>query len=107
MPWLKITARPLLKCPYYSCQNYFRKFYRRKFCSTNCRWNDWASKHKDYARAKRKRWEARAKLERRAARKFVWVVEGEDTKPVRLTIEEALAQASPDQIKEIREQLGL
>lgn len=105
MPKLRINSRPLLKCPYYSCDNYFRKFYRRKFCSDACRRNSWASTHEDYARAKRKRWEANLKLERRARRKYVWVVEGESTAPVRLQIEEALAQASPETIAEIKELL--
>ena len=105
MPKLRILSRPLLKCPYYSCPNYFRKFYRRRFCSAACRRNDWAANHQDYARAKRKRWEAKAKIERRARRKYVWVVEGDDLTPVRLTIEEALAQASPEVIKEIMEKL--
>lgn len=107
MPRLRINQRPLLKCPYYSCQNYFRKWRRRRFCSDACRRNDWASKHEDYARLKKERWQAKARIERRARRKFVWVVEGENEYPVRLQIEEALAQASPDQVAEIKEQLGL
>ena len=106
MPRLRWADCPILKCPYYACPNYFRKFQRRKFCGDNCRKNHWRSNNLEYYKLLRQEWLARKKLERRAARKYIWVVAGEDhTLGERLSIEEALAQASPDTIKEIIEKL--
>ena len=64
--------------------------------------------HKPYYEEKKRQYREEAKKLRRIARRWIWVQKGhEDEVPVRISIEEALAQASPDTIREIQEMIGM
>ena len=107
MPRLRSRSRPLIKCAYEPCPIAFRKWQRRRFCSDRCRKNEWRSRHIPYYAKLRQEWRDRQKQTRRQARRFAWVQEGrEEEVPDRLAIEEQLAQASPQAVKEIQKILG-
>lgn len=106
MPKLRAHARPLVKCQYAPCPMSFRKWRGRRFCSDNCRKNEWRSRHKPYYARLKQEWLDRQKQARRQARRFAWVQEGaEDQVPERLAIEESLAQASEQTIQEVQKLL--
>ena len=103
MPRLRSRMRPLAKCAHEPCEVTFRPWAGRIYCSDRCKKNAWRATHREYYIQLRLAWRARKKQERRQSRKFAWVEEGkEDLTPDRLTIAEALAQASPEVIKEIK-----
>ena len=108
MPDLKSRRGPIIPCGYYACAITFRRWRRRRYCSDRCRKADWQAHHKPYYEAKAREYREEAKRQRRITRRWIWVQEGhEDDVPVRLSIEEALAQASPDLVKEIQEMIGM
>ena len=106
MPKLRSRSGPLIKCARELCNTQFRKWRKRLYCSDRCRKEEWRARHLPYyARLKAESLERRRKV-RQQARRYQWVVEGhEDEVPERLTVAEALAQASPETIAEIRELL--
>jgi len=104
MPKLRSHSRPLVYCAYPPCEVVFRKWRKRLYCSDPCRKNNWRASHKPYYKDLQRKHLDKKKAERRQARRFVWVQDGAETEiPVRLSIEEALAQASPETVKEIQE----
>lgn len=107
MPRLRSHAGPIVKCAFEYCAVSFRKWRRRIYCSDRCRKQAWKVDHRPYyARLRREHWE-RQKRENAHTRRYRWVEEGkEDQVPERLTLSEAIAQASPGAIEQIKEILG-
>ena len=106
MPKIRARSRPLVTCAFELCNMPFRKWRKRLYCSTRCRKQAWHFKHKPYYAQLRREQHAREKAARRRDLRYRWVVEGqEDEAPERLTLAEAVAQASPEVIKEMKELL--
>lgn len=104
MPRLRSRSGPLIKCAYEPCQQSFRKWRRRLYCSDACKKNAWRARHLPYyAQLTRERAE-RIKRENRITRKWKWVEEGKpEDVPEWITLTEALAQARPETIAMVKE----
>ena len=107
MPRLRSHAGPIVKCAFEFCDVHFRKWRKRIYCSDRCRKEAWRAAHRPYYKKLRKEWWERKKLEDRWARRYRWVEEGkEDKAPERLTLAEAIAQAPPGVLAQIKEIIG-
>lgn len=100
----RISLRPLMKCARDGCDIHFRKFRRRLFCTDYCRKEQWRVDHSDYYARLATEAAERKRKERQTQRRFEWVQEG-TTGPEFVTLAEAIAQASPGTVKEIKELL--
>lgn len=106
MPKIRARSRPLVKCANELCTTSFRQWRRRRYCSGRCRKNDWRARHIPYYAKLQAEALVKKKRERRQSLRNRWVMEGhEDQVPERLTLPEAIAQASPETIEEIKELL--
>ena len=107
MPRLRNQYGPIVQCAFVYCENNFRKWRRRLYCSDRCRKQAWKVDHRPYyAELRKEAWEKQKKANARN-RPYRWVVKGrEDEAPERLSISEAIAQASPGAIEQIKDILG-
>ena len=103
MPKIKANSRPLIKCAFTLCDINFPKWRKRLYHSDACRKNAWRYNNKEYYRAYVDALLARKKKERQQTLRYQWGVEGEV--PERLELVEAIAQASPATLEQIRELL--
>ncbi len=107
MPDLKRLRGPLIPCAYIYCTNNFHQWRRRKFCSTPCRKRAWRVEHQPYYAEQQRLKREREKAEHRDSLRWRWSVDGEeDSAPERLTLAEAIANASPSVIEQVKELLG-
>jgi len=107
MPRLRSRSGPIVKCAFEYCNSHFRKWRRRMYCSDKCRKQAWKCAHRPYYRQLCREWWERKKQENRRALRYRWVEEGkEDEAPERLTLAEAIAQAPPGVIAQIKEIIG-
>jgi hypothetical protein len=107
MPRLRSQSGPIVKCAYQVCDVHFRKWRKRLYCSDRCKKEAWRAAHKPYyARLHKERLE-RIKLQNRHKHRYRWVEEGKEHKvPEHLTMAEAIAQATPSVIAQIKEIIG-
>lgn len=106
MPKIRARSRPLTTCLREGCNMSFRQWRRRLYCSDRCRKEEWRARHSEYYAQIKREQRKQEKAKRRRDLKYRWVVEGEENKaPERLTLVEAVAQASPQALEEIRELL--
>jgi hypothetical protein len=77
------------------------------YCSDKCRKQAWRVANRPYyARVRKEAWE-KQKAANRRDRKYKWVEEGkEDVVPEFISLAEAMAQATPEQIAQVKELLG-
>lgn len=59
-----------IKCAFKPCPRFFRKWRRRRFCSDQCRKEEWRSRHLPYYAMLKREWQARQQ-----ARSYEWVEE--------------------------------
>lgn len=108
MPKIRARSRPLIPCAYELCTISFRQWRKRRFCSDPCRKNDWRARHLPYYAQKMREKRAQQKKERRQTRRYRWVQEGHEAEvPEHITVAEAIAQASPDTVAQIKELMGM
>ncbi len=106
MPRIKANSRPLIKCAFQLCDINFPRWRKRLYHSDACRKNAWRYNNKAYYRNYVDTMLARKKRERQQARAYVWGVDGKDDVPERIELAEAIAQASPGTVEQIKELLG-
>ena len=106
MPKIRARSRPLVPCAFELCNTSFRKWRKRLYCSDRCRKEAWRFAHKPYYAKVKREQRLRDQAARRKDLRYHWVVEGKENEaPERLTLVEAVAQASPEVIKDIKKLL--